>query len=1378
MKRKKLLLIVLTFLGVTIGPNNGSIITGQAGGNLDDSGIGRGMGSMWRHEQLPLTMTTSDIAMLTSAGELADPSCAIDKYNGKLIIGAGQTQTFVVVSLPKGYRITGYRLELQPNIYGNIQLHPGKNSWAIGTDDHMRFYETEAWGSVAPYTTEATGNNSNTHCTITDLDAYGYSYINVAHEIENDNNLDMYNNTEENRAKTFVINREAIKDSEGNWDMGNQLHFFFARGASQYALTIKSFEIQFTAEGTFNAELTPVSVGEATSVVQSPFSTSKMDVGAIEWDEAKQLYLYDYTKVQDLVAYNWMYQADAVSGGKPANVAQNKNIYPVAVDGKGVYAFGNDTYFIEPPTTIETASGWNSPIGFRIVGAKFDYKWGTDTQGGTQTIADVCYIRGSYPQGGTVSDNSATPVEGGYLDDHLNINNEVFAWQIDEWGNIYKEYTNAANDKYRKYLACFGDDEDERVLSLSTSAQGAEAKWNLRVEPANGNNTRRVYYEDSQQQRYYMNWRIRQEGSTYHSRCYLTKNGTTNLCSATTGATHQINVPSFSAGSYTLEMYGTDKDTPVQTVTVNSASDVGSYTVKNLNNDAVKFKISNLAEGKQAIVNVTLMLEALNPYIDKMDIVCHDDEGNLELTQSFTSNDFSVSGGKFIFYVPDDYSDVPLTFTFSDLYSKYGDNTYYEDVDYLRMNGNARYSYVTSDYFKQYSGNTKSGVTGFPVNGGLYDNAYTPNTNYKTKVYTSTAGNIRFKFNNAENLTGGTGTLVEYPFTVSDYIGSADPDNSTETGTFIPCVLIANPEASPTGTDYEKSDIFYVFTADETRYNIAPTTALQHRYYAFYRMDIELEARTFTPKFTYTPIYDKTLQLHKEPQRDNEGNIIKDGEGNIQYDEMETEESMWGLTLDVATNEGGSYEHGYLTYQEIIDNILGRDAEYYSATEAAAYNQKNNLSEGDEGYKKEGDLKKQAIPSTLNANNQGAPKYMRQILYVDGTPLYAMLNSSENAVVKTLKDLKDSLAVNSLVFLPENTTSTMNNVAYKMGSGAFRAGGDIVLTDKQPFYSPYDIQVASASKATYTREITLANNGQVTNATIMLPFTLALENDGLHTNDDGKCSFKVNTMVKEQTMTLANGTVDYGTAYFKPLTASTTEANKPYMIKVESIDASVSEGNTISFIATQKGSSIVKTPDFATTPTGKSEISNETEPIFSGKLIMGETVQATYTVGDDTEPTNYNFTNYASYSGGKFDRAVSENVFYFWKNKYVDLHTLYPATEQYLMSYPFRGVYTYSIPTSATSGAKMYGFYISYDLDEMESNGSTTGLEGLGAKADMMIRSGRGFITITATTDQKFAIRTLNGMIFKNVSVSGGNTTTVSLPAGIYIVNNTKITVK
>ena len=38
---------------VTIRPDNGSLIIGQAGGNLEESGIKRGLFSMWRHEQFP-----------------------------------------------------------------------------------------------------------------------------------------------------------------------------------------------------------------------------------------------------------------------------------------------------------------------------------------------------------------------------------------------------------------------------------------------------------------------------------------------------------------------------------------------------------------------------------------------------------------------------------------------------------------------------------------------------------------------------------------------------------------------------------------------------------------------------------------------------------------------------------------------------------------------------------------------------------------------------------------------------------------------------------------------------------------------------------------------------------------------------------------------------------------------------------------------------------------------------------------------------------------------------------------------------------------------------------------------------------------------------
>ncbi len=59
-----------------------------------------------------------------------------------------------------------------------------------------------------------------------------------------------------------------------------------------------------------------------------------------------------------------------------------------------------------------------------------------------------------------------------------------------------------------------------------------------------------------------------------------------------------------------------------------------------------------------------------------------------------------------------------------------------------------------------------------------------------------------------------------------------------------------------------------------------------------------------------------------------------------------------------------------------------------------------------------------------------------------------------------------------------------------------------------------------------------------------------------------------------------------------------------------------------------------------------------------------------------------------------------------------------------------------------------------------------------------MIRSGKGMLTISASRNQDVCIRSISGMIIKNVGIKAGATTTVAMPSGIYIVNNTKITVK
>lgn len=1299
---KLLILFVLCLVGmqgnaqnVTIGPDNGSLITGQAGGNSQDSGILRGMASMWRHEQLALTMTTSDIANLTSAGELADPSCAIDVYNGNLIIGAGQTQTFVVVSLPKGYRITGYRLVLQPNIYGNgIQLHQGKNTWNIGTDDQMCFYETPAWSEGSPYD-EDTGNTHSTQLTCPDAIATAtYTAANGTTETV------MRNNNDENRAKEFVITRTS-REGDAN-PMTNQLHFFFARASSQYAVTIKSFEIFFTAEGSFDAQVAPAKSGVATDYVTSPFTTSKMDVGAVVYDQ--NLYKYDYTGVRDLKGYIHLYQDGAISGGKPAHVDANTNIYPLDIDGQGAFAFGNDVFFMEPPTTIRTSSGWEQPIGFRVVGATFNYKYGTQIPAETIQITNGLYIQGRNNQSNTTL----------YLDGHLDFqpnNNDHprTLWQLDEYGNIY-----IGDDDDRQYLACFGSSEEERLISLSSVATGAEAKWNLRIDEQN-----HLYYTDSQNHKFVLNIHYIQEGGDWHNRGYVsTSYNTTYAATANTlNGTHTVEIPGFTPGAYTLKIYdktGTQLATPA--ITVSSAADEGSYKLTGLNNDAVKFEITGLEEGKQALVDVTLELQALNPYINSMDIVCKDQPELFQMRQTFTSSDFRVSGGKFVFYIPSDYKDQQMKLSFADLFSDYGDNTYYGET---ASKNNSRYSFVTSAYYN--------------ATPDLYASSYSPNSDYTTKIVTTTAGNVRFKFNNAEDMTPGTNSgnlnLQEYAFDYNTYKngGYTDPDGSGDTSEFETCVLTALETEQETN-----KGTYYVFTADETRYNIAPTTAWQHRYYAFYRMDIVLLVKDYLPELTWKKIYDKTCYdvadvTYPESDRGTEpaATVGKD--------------SMWGLQLGTGEAGPATSQYGYLTYNSII-----------TAMDAA-------------------------IESENTTATGNVPTSKSQILYIDGSKLYSMVNSAKTTTTGegesaqttttevTLSDLKQGLADNALVFLPENTTSTLDNVAY-ISKGSFRAGKDIVLTDGKPFYSPYEIQVDAANEAIYKRTVQRADYEANILASMILPYSLTV-NNGEHKNPDGT-SFTIHEM-KTATLQLDDTATDpdhnYGVSYFGKVDVNATNVNAPYMVN---LDKESRENENFSFAAIQSGATIVATSNWKEREAG----SGVYKYLFAGTPVNG-----TVNAGDNVPGGSIKLTPEGSYSGQIYDRAHSNRIFYFANNKFLNLYKLM-ASKRYLYLYPFRSVYSfegdYAVPNSVKS---LNGLTISFE--------DPLGLDGIRDMAktytpDLAVSSGKGFIQMTSAKEQVVNVFSLNGTSYSRVSMNAGDSKTVTLPAGVYVVNNVKIIVK
>ena len=1244
--RKKITLALLSLLlvplgmmaqNVTVEPSTGSLVVALTEGT--EVGFTGGWGALWRHEQLPLSFTVSDYVDLTDGGEVARPAGNLYNKDGKLVVLGGQSPLngYMVLSLPKGYRFTGYKMVL---VNDNIGVDfPGYGT--IGGIEKS-FYETDR--------------------------NYDYSNYIARAEDENDN-WTMASSNEPNTE--YVIERTSVTDD----DMSNQLYFVLRLHAqNSYAvLTIKSFEVYFTAEGNFTADVKPVAGGTARSVVQSPFKTSKMDIGDLKRETktvngvTRTFFAYNYHNVRDLDGYTYLYQSDAVTDGEPVEGDEAKHIYPVVVDDKNQYAFGEGTYYVETPVTIHTQSGLEAPVGYRIVGAKFTPLWGTETSEDTETRTSY-YIK--YTSEGTDY----------YLNDQLHFTINKFAWSYNT--NTRGLYIGSGDNI--RYLACTGSG-DTRTVSFSTNPNG---NWNLEVFTRNGN----TYIGWSEWNSMFAQRQGYLIGTTNSSQTVTMQrsNGAPSNAALFVSETETITIPAYKPGTYTLNIYkktGGEGTANIQkSIEISSAQDADlgkAYDMGELNNDAVKFSITNLETGKQALVAISLELQALNPYIDQMNIVCHDTHNQLSLTQSFSADNFKVSGGSFKFYIPDEFKNELLTFTFSDLYSKYGDNTYYSDNAALQKNGFARYSFVTSDYFTPINGNG---------NDGLYAAAYNPNATYQSKVVTSSAGNIRFKFNNAEDLVSsaeGTGHLEENPFSVADYIGSANPDatDGKPVGAFIPCQLKANSTT-------EKSGTYYVLTADETRYNIAPTKAWQHRSYAFYRMEIELVANTYSPKLTWNKVY-------------NEANTAYYKDGDAQSD-------MFGLELATTDSQTGADVVGYLTSNEIHN----------------------------------------AITSALGST--GAPTATDQILYVDASNLYSVISSASKEDDPTttdvdesslsLPELKNSLAPNALFYLPERTTSTLDNFAFKTASGTFRAGKDIVLTDRKPFYAPYDIQVDAANYAKYTRDITWNKDWDYTKlATVILPYALDVTS-GRHEepSEISSSSFtlsKMTTMSHDKSETAQM--LDYykqGKALFETIDGDKSVPNVPYMVEIYN-----TAGKDIPFTASQKGALVV-----ATTGNGN----------YEGESLNG-------TIGT----IGYSFLNQGGYSGMKLDAHNNDNnpgYFYFAAGKFVNSKNL-NKKKNFVWVYPFRSYYSY---TSSNPAKYMVSFDVTFDSDEID------GIAEIASRPDMLVKTGKGVITVGTATENQVRIYGLNGVNVVSDNLNCGDERTYAVPSGVYVVNGVKVIVK
>ena len=1091
---------------VTISPSSGHLIAGLT--YTGEVGFEQGWSSLWRHNQLPLTLHVSDKKDLTSSGVLKDPAgnISLDKSQNLYIVDGGESvSTLMCLSLPKGFRFTRYRIVLLNNINGKTINSASHASMS------KRLYET---GSTFDYENPlaATASMGST-----------------------------------NETKDYVIERTSKIAS----DMTNNLYFYFWHEKNGfYGATIKSIELYFTAEAEFQAEGVPGApdeiISDGVNMVGSEFTTGKLDLGVIQPNTkgSSTYYSYNYENVIDLTAKNWLYQEDAVSGGKLPETAGSGKIQVLQNGNQLYYALGNGTYYIETPTETKNQNGKSIPLGYRITGAKINAHYGT-AAGSSIVSFDS--------KTGTIS----------YTTSGLWGTTNYYLQTDGTWGNSPVQWTHTKTGKLQSgnyYLTV------QKYTSNGRTSYIANGTTNKDEASAFTISNNQVKYGDLYLSRY----------SNDRARFYSDN----DYAATWTANTGSVTNPAYTPSDFTLSLYGTNgKDIQEMAKVSNNDKDL-TLEVDGLNNDAVKFTISGLKEGTKALITYNLTMEQLNPFINTLDIVKMDGQ---TITQQFTSNDFQVAGGAFHFYVPTAFADESnkCTFTFENLTSKYMDSTYGHGT-----NGNGRNYFVKSEYYNTFGDGEQYKAKG--------------DEKASTKVSTSWCADQPFKYNNAhelanDNVSATAATLEEYPYSEARYTASDGSGTITgKQGTFTDNIELA---VSDPAKDC------YLTTGDETRYNIAPTTAMEHRYYAFYLMEIDLDVKEYDAYCRMTKLYDATCY------------------------EGDKEKPMYGGTFE-------AYEKGY----------AGKTGHQIPSNQAF--------------------LSVSMMVDALKAAEKQYDFTADQVLYLDYTNLYSVLVESK----ENMAEMKAKLNPNCLIFFPQRTVYNEDNYVSKTQSGDYRACKNIIITDKQPFYSPYKITVPAENYAAYSRKVTNPMNGKATLATLVLPFSIELSNS-VHRNDNSSFTLyqmKSDNCLSADSETGGEATNYWGKAYFVPVSISTSVPNTPYMVKVEPQPSD--EGDT-SFEILQYGSDIYATP-------------NDMQEDYT---FVGETAKGT--IGNSP----YTFTNYGSYSGKKL--AKNTGWFYFAQNKFYNSKNLSKKYDNVYV-YPFRAYFSY---TNGGSAKDMDGFEVSFD---------------------------------------------------------------------------------
>ena len=386
-----------------------------------------------------------------------------------------------------------------------------------------------------------------------------------------------------------------------------------------------------------------------------------------------------------------------------------------------------------------------------------------------------------------------------------------------------------------------------------------------------------------------------------------------------------------------------------------------------------------------------------------------------------------------------------------------------------------------------------------------------------------------------------------------------------------------------------------------------------------------------------------------------------------------------------------------------------------------------------------------AIKDQLAENNYygfGESDPLRGILYVDMSALNTVTGETTDGENKW-DAFNAGTADNCLYFMPVGFTRNVENTISKRQNGGYEAVGNIRVYDQQPFFTPYDFATGTR-QAIYEREGTGNAGGNVNatvkNMTAVLPFSVQLTSDG-HVKTatdatDNSVQFHDITGYGKVTAVSKDDPNHQAVTYAmvaEPVTSGKAEANKPYYV------TSTTPGFTFNIL----GAQFEKTPGAT---------SNSTD--------------------ENLDRTKGNWTAIGTYAGTQCGAAENgKGLWYFSKDLFWNAARL--TQTKHVNIRPFRAFYRTTDTTPAAQSEEKAK--VVFDPTDI----TTTGISDVNAQAcGLTILVGHGTMTLTAAAATSYATYTTGGQLVARGTLAAGQSRTLAVPAGVYVVNNLKVVVR